>query len=474
MAYRLICGDSITELAKLPAGSVHCCVTSPPYYGLRDYGTGRWEGGEAGCAHKPGNRSRVGKTTLGGGTATAGHQEEGYRGVCAKCGAVRVDSQIGLEETPEIYIAKLVALFREVWRVLRDDGTLWVNIGDSYASGKGTCKNPGGGAKSYIQEKERYPLDRGNIADLRSSGLKPKDMIGIPWMLAFALRADGWYLRSEIIWHKPNPMPESVTDRPTKAHEQLFLLAKTARYYFDAEAIKEAASGDVPGNNNHKYADAYEAGDESHRTTSGLAAYAERQRSKRDSFKRENSKRAVVIPGQTMGTHRPDREESAWNTAVRNRRSVWTVATHPYREAHFATFPPKLIEPCIMAGTSEKGCCPVCGAPWVRVVEKEFIPQRDSERIIRGVGDTKPMDEMNRWTGFPRGATVGNTTGWRAGCKHEAEPVPCVVLDCFSGSGTTGAVAKNLRRDYVGIDLNPAYIRLAEKRIGEMQERLIP
>ena len=238
------------------------CVTSPPYFGLRDYG-------------RPG--------------------------------------QIGLEQTPEAYIAAMVEVFRCVRDVLADDGTLWLNIGDSYAS------NPAsGGAQSSRMtggEHKRTPPER---KYQRPDGLKPKDLIGIPWMLAFALRADGWYLRQDIIWHKPNPMPESVRDRCTKAHEYIFLLSKSERYYFDSEAMKEPAVGGATG-----------------------AAAA---------FKRSGSKRNQTIPGQGYGTHRPEREDVAYNE-TRNRRSVWTVATRPYKGAHFATYPPALIEPCILAGS---------------------------------------------------------------------------------------------------------------------------
>ena len=248
---------------------VQTCVTSPPYFGLRDYGH---------------------------------------------------DGQIGLEQTPEEYIAAMVEVFRRVRDVLADDGTLWLNIGDSYARNAGpeesklaTTHTIGVGYKRVAEnggapKKENRP----------PPGLKPKDLIGIPWMLAFALRADGWYLRQDIIWHKPNPMPESVRDRCTKAHEYIFLLSKSDRYFFDSEAMKEPAVGNA----------------------SGAAA----------SFKRNGSKREQTIPGQGYGTHRPEREDVAYNE-TRNRRSVWTVATRPYKGAHFATFPPALIEPCILAGS---------------------------------------------------------------------------------------------------------------------------
>ncbi len=298
-------GDCLETLRRMPDGLVQTCVTSPPYFGLRDYG-------HAG--------------------------------------------QIGLEPTPDEFVAKLVTVFREVRRVLRDDGTLWVNIGDSYARTGGTDRKVSatasvGSTRNTLEQMS----DRTSKAS--ALGLKEKDLIGIPWMLAFALRADGWYLRQEIIWHKPNPMPESVTDRCTKSHEQIFLLAKSPTYYCDMGAIKEPAVADhAPGNHSHKGTTAYEQEEgEHHRTKAGLVAYAQRQRSKRDSFKRDDSKRAEAIPGQSVGTHRDDREESDWPLDTRNKRSVWTVSTKPYKGAHFATFPTDLIEPCVLAGAPAGG-----------------------------------------------------------------------------------------------------------------------
>jgi DNA modification methylase len=237
------------------------CVTSPPYFGLRDYG----------------------------------HPE-----------------QIGLEQTPEQYIAAMVEVFRCVKDVLADDGTLWVNIGDSYAANRAYQVPSTKGGKKHSDSQSA-----GGKGSKVPEGLKPKDLIGIPWMLAFALRADGWYLRQDIIWSKPNPMPESVRDRCTKAHEYIFLLSKSERYFYDHEASKEPAVSEKPaGNKRHKYADAYATGtSEEHRTKAGLLELAGKE----------------------------------WET--RNRRSVWTVATRPYKGAHFATFPPALIEPCILAGS---------------------------------------------------------------------------------------------------------------------------
>jgi len=255
----VLVGDARERLKELPDGSVHCCVTSPPYFGLRDYG---------------------------------------------------VEGQMGLEATPAEFVTGMVSLFREVRRVLRDDGTLWLNLGDSYANDGKWGGSTGGKHVSSLH---------GSGPDRRmATGLKPKDLIGIPWRVAFALQEDGWYLRQDIIWSKPNPMPESVRDRCTKAHEYLFLLSKGPKYYFDADAIAEAATNEAPGNKRAtKGGRAYDEGAAEHRTAANLHNIGARE--------------------------------------TRNKRSVWTVATQPYSGAHFATYPPRLIEPCILAG------CPVGG-----------------------------------------------------------------------------------------------------------------
>lgn len=301
--------DCRETLRGIPEKSVHTVVTSPPYFGLRDYGTG--------------------------------------------------DAQIGLEKTPQAFVAQLVEVFREVRRVLRDDGTLWLNLGDSYAND--TKWGGSSGGKHAAGLHGATGVGRGK----RHTGLKSKDLIGIPWMVAFALRDDGWYLRSDIIWAKNSCMPESVRDRPTKAHEYLFLLSKKPQYFYDADAIKEPSTNDDDG------------------------------------------------------------------TSTRNKRSWWNVNPKPYPGAHFAVFPPKLIEPCILAGTSAKGCCPDCGNPWERT-----------------------------------GSRGKDAVTWRPTCECDAgDPVGCTVLDPFSGSATTGFVALNHGRDYVGLDLSDEYRALAEARL---------
>jgi DNA modification methylase len=319
------CGDCREVLKLLPAEMAQCCVTSPPYWGLRDYGTAEWEGGEPGCEHKrpyhafPDHSGEAynGSTRGNQGSTTA--TAISYSNTCAKCGARRIDAQLGLESTPEEYINKMAVVFREVWRVLRDDGTLWVNMGDSYATSNPAGRRDSGNGTNRKFGDHEIDGSFGN-STRKQSGLKPKDLCGIPWRLAFALQADGWYLRSDIIWHKPNPMPESVTDRPTKAHEYIFLLSKQQRYFYDAEAIREPVQFD---SRNEQWGKTLVTTfhDHSNDQSQGL------MQKKPNGFVRMS------------------------NPAGRNKRSVWTVATQPYAEAHFATFPEDLIKPCILAGS---------------------------------------------------------------------------------------------------------------------------
>ena len=285
MSVQILQGDCIEIMRKLPPESVNCVVTSPPYWGLRSYGIGTENG------------------------------------------------ELGLEPTPEAYVANMVAVFREARRVLRDDGTLWLNLGDSYAANGGAH---GGRLDNQrgVGAKRTHESGGGDQGQRRApGGLKPKDLIGIPWRVAFALQADGWYLRSDIIWHKPNPMPESVTDRPTKAHEYLFMLSKAERYYYDSNAIAEPAKY---GDNGSSFESEYDSA-----TKPGLG----------------HKRRVTVARGGFNGKTNaiPGREAFRAIKDTRNKRSVWTVPTQPYRESHFATFPPALITPCILAG------CPVGG-----------------------------------------------------------------------------------------------------------------
>lgn len=335
---KIILGSSLYALKELPSESIHCCVTSPPYWGLRDYG---------------------------------------------------VDGQLGLEKSPEEYTAKMVELFQEVRRVLCDDGTLWLNLGDCYATVGGKVGNcPGGGeqgeawfSKGMMTSPNRMPID----------GLKPKNLVGIPWRVAFALQADGWYLRSDIIWHKPNCMPESIKDRPTKAHEYIFLLSKSERYFYDCEAIKEQGKEDAG-----PQVAGWDMGPGSH-DTKDWATAGKWSKSDPQSAGRRISENVKRARGRGCYHDNPF-------GFTRNKRTVWTVPTYPYSEAHFATFPPDLIKPCILAGCPENG----------------------------------------------------------------------IVLDPFMGAGTTGVVCADLGRNYIGIELNPDYIQIAENRIKQAtrQERL--
>ena len=316
-------GSVFDRLKDIEDESIQCVVTSPPYWCLRDYGTAEWEGGDENCEHKVGRATRGGLSEMQSGNI-GGFGDESIKngGKCPKCGAIRKDKQLGLEETPEEFVDNLVKMFREIKRVLREDGTVWLNLGDSYFGSSGQ------GGKT---EKQTTNTGSYHSHTRKSNTLKTKDLCGIPWRVAFALQSDGWYLRQDIIWHKPNPMPESVQDRCTKAHEYIFLLTKSAKYFYDVDAVKEESTDDTD--------------------------------------------------------------------SLRNKRSVWTITTKPYKEAHFATFPPELPELCIKAGSRE--------------------------------GD--------------------------------------IVLDPFFGSGTTGWVAQRLGRKWIGVELNPEYIKIAEKRFMQLE-----
>ena len=362
MTHQILTGDALAMLRTLPDASVHCCVTSPPYWSLRDYGH---------------------------------------------------DGQIGLEDTPDAYVTRLVAVFDEVRRVLRDDGQLWLNLGDSFFE---------------------------------------KQLQGIPWKVAFALQAAKWWLRSDIVWAKGlsflpdyagSAMPESVTDRPTKGHEYLFLLTKSARYFYDNEAVKEPASYD--GRNKT--------------AMNGSAKYAN-----------------CTAPGQTEQTRNAKGAER-WPSLTpdglpgRNLRTVWAINPGNYPDAHFATFPTALVEPCILAGTSAHGVCPACGAPWVRVVERTDQPLSSAKGSRFDRGKTGERDGGDRTQSGDR--FVSTTTGWRPSCDCDAgDAIPATVLDPFAGSGTTLAVAVQHKRSAIGIELNPEYVELIHKRLGKVQPRL--
>lgn len=425
----LLLGHVLDRLREMPAESVHCAVTSPPYYGLRDYGLEPVIWAPVSYRPMPGipeiafpsyaNPERfsdcdhdwdawseshdVRESPVKGKTRTTdryygdasrrfdgNHQKHSHGQFCRKCGAWR--GCLGLEPSPVLYIGHLVQVFRELRWVLRSDGTLWLNLGDSYASGNRRTRDAD--EKLFARGMPVRPSD--------SQGIKPKDLLGIPWRVAFALQADGWYLRSDIVWQKRNPMPESVQDRPTRAHEMLFLLARSERYFYDSVAVREGSATD----------------------------------------------------------------SSAW----RNRRDVWSISTKPYKGAHFAVMPPDLAEPCIAAGTSEAGICPYCGKPWRRVIEKAFCTDGEIPDSYCGSSFHKGKSRdarsfLAKVSEKPRVKSL-RTSGWEPACDCPShDPVPCVVLDPFGGSGTVGMVARDLGRDAIIIDANPDYVELARERL---------
>jgi DNA modification methylase len=567
MKHEILVGDVLAGLRAMPDASVQCVVTSPPYWGLRNY---------------------------------------------------NVEGQIGLEPTPEMYVEKMVEVFREVRRVLRDDGVVWLNLGDSYTSGN---RETNGTREGYKQQTNRGASGECDAPRLSMPpGLKPKDLVGIPWRVAFALQADGWYLRSDIIWSKsacvastaedkPNPMPESVTDRPTKSHEYVFLLAKQERYFYDADAVHEPTTSDrVRGPAKHPSKDTNgndglcrrPIGEWRNRRTvweiatqpfsadlqtahyarvgldavsdgmthivspncpvhgdlvdllttvicggrvDDLLSHIERSDTRRvqellsdcaptgwnlaqdygldnlGSLLRECVRSATqhnmqihkkgrdpatspaCMPSDGTSFHTDDKQalreffeqqkSILSNNTLPDELDAHSLGRIPFRNAgillsnihnncmcsfyksftkktdHFATFPEALVEPCIKAGTSERGCCPTCGAPWEREVETTRVP--DPGR--RAVRQRRPDEAWNAGRGQPphtgyRGLRDSVTTGWRPTCTCDvAETVPCVVLDPFGGSGTVAKVARDLGRSSILIELNPEYVRIAKKRL---------
>lgn len=409
--------------------SVDCIVTSPPYWGLRDYGTATWVGGSENCDHVEKSIVIRGKPSLVFHGSTAAPPTIQFRGTCGKCGARQTDEQIGQEETPELYVENICLVMDECWRILKPGGTLWLNLGDTYWGGKGQS---GGTAPDKLRGGTQYQSNLKGACrpqDRRHADIKPKDLVGIPWMVAFALRARGWYLRSEIIWNKPNPMPESVTDRPTRSHEQIFLLTKRKDYYYDAEAIKTQAAGGREKFSGGKYG-------------KGL--------------------------DQSRNDTKSVNEEIA---QTRNKRDVWTVTTQPYSEAHFATFPPELIRPCIKAGTSAKGNCGACGEPWERITESKRIRRDELPRNDPRFRPNQYKGEYDTINGKgDAGYNETVTIGWRPTCTcGTTETVRPIVFDPFAGAGTTMLVAQEENCDWSGLELNPDYIQLIYNRIKSTQ-----
>ena len=433
---RVVQGDVFTELPKLQPCSFQMVCTSPPFWGLRDYGTAKWEGGnDAECDHREAairvrrNPAKAANACDGGNRKAENRTNKGalglpFREVCGKCGARRVDAQLGLERIHDClgwatgnpcgscYVCHLVAVFREVRRVLRPDGVVFLNLGDSY-SGSGKGGNPEAGKQAANVGSQTIGALYGktgetarqaavtNVGRRMCAGLRiaPKQLCGIPWRVALALQADGWWLRSDIIWHKPNPMPESVTDRATRSHEYIFMLTKSARYYFDAEAVKEGVV--------------------EHKRTRWLREKA--QGLTRPPLKpARDGQTGLADQSATGAVCNLDRVHELAEAGTRNLRSVWTIATKPFSGCHFATFPPDLPKKCIKAATSEKGECPKCGKQWVRVVEttpgwSKLCPKTVAAHQARG-GTGIPVGHIGT-AGSSRVDPVVRTTGWRPGCK---------------------------------------------------------
>ena len=479
-------GDALTVLRQVPARSVHCVVTSPPYYALRDYGVSTWEGGNQKCKHSAGHQAGLEdeypSSNPAGVVAVASQ-------VCSKCGAVRRGLSLGMEPEPDClgwatgqkcgccYICHLVLVLREVRWTLRDDGVMWLVLGDTYAADR---------TEQAIETK--WKNNKQNTRGMRvPDGLKPKDLVGIPWRAALALQADGWTLRSDNIWHKPNAMPSSVTDRTTPSHEHVFMLTKSQAYFYDNVAVMEPA-----------------------KEWTGQAA----------TFKRDDGKATKLkVPGQAKVSHRPDRKQDAvgkrqytgfnarWDAVhgkgginafrgqgsnrpegkgrsnrdgremrdvgrgpTRNRRDVWTIPTSAYKGSHFAVFPPALVEVCLKASTSERGCCPTCGQPWVRVTKKAKTFHSGSGKSGNPIhGKNGPKLQGGGDTGDIRKGPVVDiqTTGWQPRCEHGHSPIPMTILDPFVGSGTTLMVAERLGLASIGIELNKKDLRLIKQRIKE-------
>lgn len=434
MTVKIFTGDCREVLRTLPDESVHCVVTSPPYWGLRDYG---------------------------------------------------IVGQLGMERSLGEYIETIISVFAEVKRVLRSDGTLWLNLGDSYAAnmnGRSAAETKALGRDDRTFRDKPFstigpiivdkidnsrPGKSGNFNNLGSAigsriaaagNLKPKDLCGIPWRVALALQNDGWWLRQDIIWSKPNPMPESVTDRCTKAHEYIFLLSKSAKYYYDAEAIAEP----ITESSIERLSQPTLAQQEGYWRVPGKTNGPMKARGPR--FGTPGGKAEIEYGSMVSG-------EIYVANGKRNKRSVWTVTTQPYSEAHFATFPPALIEPCILAGTSEKGCCAKCGMPMDRIIEATAL---DGRKAILGqlgpdgkalIGDNMIDAGVRGSFNAKKGVLAKETIGWSLSCQCNAETTPCTVLDPFGGAGTTGLVADRLGRNAILIELNPGYAAMAEKRI---------
>ena len=500
----------------IASNTVQTVVTSPPYFGQRDYGTATWIGGDPACDHKKGKNAAKSEksSTLEGSKRNTGNRLSGFTHSCPRCGAQRVDLQLGLEQTPAEYIANMVAVFEEVKRVMRPDGTLWLNIGDKYST---QSAGTGGPSKKQLS----------NAGSQAAPDRPGKNLLGLPWRVAFAMQDAGWILRRDIIWFKTNPMPESAQDRPTTSHEYLFLFSKSPDYFYDNEAVKVPSKAVSIDRYYRKWSGQTKnaGGDPDSVQASALAKnYA--ARSQRDNFKRA-SKEAEVPTNGTL-QHRDEREESDYDLTKRSLRSVWEfeqdeysqflewkaaredqpqdlldvwkISTQGFSGSHFATYPEKLVEPCILAGSSARGCCPKCRAPYERITERGPVESTDGTADNyappKNTEDERIKGRSDGWA--PNHQKKTKTTGWQPTCEcygilenhyqilqnedgtkekiswvvyvpsrevDQPAPIPCIVLDPFSGSGATGRVAARLGRNYVGVEINWDYIKMRKERL---------
>ena len=438
---KILQGNALDELKKFPDECIDMCVTSPSYFGLRDYGTGKWIGGNENCNHKP--NFKVSKSaTVGNDIKNIGKKY--YKKICKKCGAKRIDEQIGIEKTPEEYVEKLVLIFREIKRILKNHGTLWLNLGDSYYNFKGY---------SDYQSKQSISNHSGHIMNVSSSkkkfknsNFKGKDLMEIPSMVAIALRNDGWYLRSRIPWIKRNSMPESVTDRPSSSVEYVFLFSKCEKYYYDIEnvRIQQKETSIKISNINPKT---------------------------------EENLRYKTLQGIGRNRRNSDWFFETWQGLLNNLDGdplAFIINLNPNHENHFASYPITLIEPMILAGTSEKGVCSKCGKPYNRIIEKNRVRRNEFDKNDKRYRPNLYKGKYGNINGKEdAGYTQIKTLEWKSSCNCNNNISPAIVLDCFLGSGTSAIAAKQLGRNFVGIELNSDYIEIAEKRLGLIPKKFM-
>lgn len=497
---KLYHGNVFNILPQLPSRSVHCVVTSPPYWGLRDYGTGEWEGGDSKCNHRRVSQDQleiaIKTSTLGpnrdgvSGQKNTGNPHKGWAGgICGKCRATRKDQQIGSEPIPDCetkgqaqcgkcFICSMVRVFREIKRILRNDGTLWLNLGDTYNSNSENRNGMTGTLDKGRQQEFRKKLHGHKHEEYTTDNLRKGNLIGIPWRVALALQYDRWILRGDNIWAKPNPMPESVTNRCTKAHEYMFLFTKTDDYYFDMEAIKQGFADKRMGNPGR-----YKSGLKTLQTPMGIHGKGVTGNGWNEGGETTGANKRSIwsIESETsliewLAENNPEVLNQYLQEST-HKKDVWSIASYAYPGAHFATFPPKLVLPCILAGTSEKGCCSECGKPWERVVSEakggtkgtSWVNHDNDSTVGRNVTPNNPGVNYKSYK-------PGQTIGWQAtcNCHSELEPIPCTVLDPFIGSGTTCCVSLVNQRYSIGIELSDKYLtNNAIPRItSELNERI--